>query len=163
MITLKPNETQLEFAKKQSAALPIRNTSYHIVPEGRNYVGFVGEKAVADLIDCDHSPSYEYDLILKDGRTVDCKTFSNKYYPKDNFECHVMKKRKQQSCDIYLFSSYNREKNTLHLCGYMPRDEFYSKAKQIKKGDNSDINNIKYRADGYIIKVGELYPIEDLL
>jgi hypothetical protein len=45
----------------------------------------------------------------------------------------------------------------------MPRDEFYSKAKQIKKGDNSDINNIKYRADGYIIKVGELYPIEDLL
>ena len=161
MITLKPSNQQKEEARQLTKEMGTLKDSF--MQGSRTYVGLLGEKAVADLIDCDHSPSYEYDLILKDGRTVDCKTFSNKYYPKDNFECHVMKKRKQQSCDIYLFSSYNTEKNILHLCGYMPRDEFYSKAKQIKKGDTSDINNIKYRADGYIIKVGELYPIEDLL
>jgi hypothetical protein len=163
MIKLKPNERQLEYARQQSKELPIRNKNYHIVPDGRNYTGFVGEKAVADLLKCQHKPSYEYDLILEDGRTVDCKTFTNKYYPRDDFECHVMKKGRQQTCDMYLFCSYNKETNLLFVCGYMPRDEFYERAKEIKKGDKSDINNIRYRADGYIIKIGDLYPVEDLL
>jgi hypothetical protein len=163
MIKLTPTEEQLNYARKQSKALPIHNQAYHIVPDGRNYVGFVGEKAVADLLDCVHEPSFQYDLTLKDGRTIDCKTFSNKYYPKESFECHVMKKKRQQTCDIYLFSSYNRDKNLLYLCGYMPRDEFYSKAKLVRKGDQSPINNIRYRADGYITTIGELYPVEDLL
>jgi hypothetical protein len=49
------------------------------------------------------------------------------------------------------------------VCGYISRDDFYAKAKKIRKGEVSPKNGIKYRANGYIITVRDLLPIEDLL
>jgi hypothetical protein len=161
MIQLKPNESQKAYAKEQSEGF--KEGSRTVMGNGRNFIGFVGEKAVADLLKAQHLPANHYDLILEDGTKVECKTFSNKYEPKPHFECNVMETSTFQQCDIYIFSSYNIEKNLLYVCGYISRDDFYAKAKKIRKGEVSPKNGIKYRANGYIITVRDLLPIEDLL
>jgi hypothetical protein len=161
MITVKPTEEQKQEAIRRSKELGhIRNS---IMQGTRNAIGFLGEIVVADILNAKHEGCKDYDMISKAGDKVECKTFTSTYKPKSNFECNVMAKSTHQQCDIYVFSGYSKKNSELYVCGYLKREDFYNKAKHVKKGDKAESNGLVYRSDGYIVTVGELNPIEDLL
>jgi len=161
MITIQPTTDQLKEAKRLATEMgAIKNS---VMSGQRNFVGFVGEVVVRDLLKCQHKSNKDYDMVLEDGRTVDVKTFSSRMAPQPSFDCNIMKSSTHQKCDMYIFSGYNKDQNKLYVCGYVPREEYYSKAVFRKKGAKDPKNGIIYRSDSYSIPVGYLLPIEDLL
>ena len=161
MITLTPTDDQIKYAKDLSASLG--NIKNSVMKGSRNYSGFIGEKVIADLLDCEHKSTKDYDLVLKDGTTVDCKTYTSKYKPKETYMCNIMEASLHQRCDAYVFTNFNPEQNLVYVCGYIPKKDFFEKADYVKKGDKSPVNGVQYKSNGYNLAIKELYPIEDLL
>ena len=65
-----------------------------------NIYGFLGELCFLEVMkDAEHKNTYEYDLVLSDGKTLDVKTKKTTVEPKPNYECSVSTWNLKQECD----------------------------------------------------------------
>lgn len=161
MITIKPTENQKNHAAVISKEMGKLKNSF--MKGTRNYDGILGEITGLDYVGADKKSCKDFDGILKDGRTVDVKTKRTKVEPKPFYDCSISEFSLHQNCDIYLFTRYNNHSDVVYLLGYLPKSDFFSKAKKYNKGDIDPSNNMQFKTTSYNVPISDLYPIEDLL
>lgn len=128
-----------------------------------NIGGFIGEEVVHRYLGGKISNTYDYDII-KDGVTYDVKTKRCTSAPKEEYECSVAAYNTTQNCYGYIFVRVLFKDNKwgdAWILGWMPKHEYFEKAKKLTKGDVDPSNGFIVRADCYNLPILHLYPLEN--
>lgn len=157
--SFKPNYEQFERAVDRAEQMgSIRNS---ITKGDGNLAGFVSEEVVADLLDATKASTKDYDLVLSNGATVDVKAKRTSAAPLPYYDCSVAKTSTHQNCDLYVFTRYHIN-GTLYVLGWLTADDYFSKARFLKKGTTDGDNGFVVRADCYNVRIDELNDFEEL-
>ena len=127
-----------------------------------NTAGFLGEIVVADMLGADQTNTYDFDLSLPWGATVDVKTKRTGYAPKPHYECSVAALNTKQDCDYYVFTRCKNDVSTVWVLGHYPKDEYFKDATFHKKGDYDTDNDFTFTSDCYNLPLGQLKPTSEL-
>lgn len=128
-----------------------------------NIAAFLGEEVANFIIGGTIDNTYDYDIIDKDGITYDVKTKRCTSEPKPEYECSVANFNTKQKCDRYIFvriENINGKWGRAWVLGYMPKEEYFEKARKLKKGERDGSNWFKVKSDCYNVAISELYPAE---
>ena len=121
-----------------------------------NLAGFIGEVIVAEIIGAEHENTYDYDLILQSGKTVDVKTKRTNYPPRTNYDCSVAAFNTKQKCDYYAFVRVKNDLSLAWILGFYDKTEYFKDATFHRKGDFDPDNNFTFKADCYNISISSL-------
>ena len=121
-----------------------------------NVAGFLGEVVVAELMDAKHANTYDYDLILPNGKTVDVKTKRTGFEPRGHYDCSVSAFNTRQACDYYAFVRVKNDLSVAWVLGFYEKARYFKDARFYKKGDYDPDNRFTFKADSYNIKISEL-------
>jgi len=176
MRKLKFNQSMIDEAVKKAKNLGSINNS--ITSGGGNLAGYLAEIALAEDLQCNNvscdegSEKYNYDLIKNDLK-IDVKTKRRTVDPKPSYEVSIAETSKHQKADTYAFISITfKEKRgkgrsaTYHgvesiwLCGFMPKKEYFEQAKFWKKGDVDPSNGFTVHANMYNMPISRLKDTE---
>jgi|TARA_R110000803_G_scaffold205623_1_gene272419 hypothetical protein len=152
--TVSPTEEQTALAKKKAKDMgSIKNS---ITKGEGNVSGFISEIVVSEVFNARYTPCKDYDLVLPTGETIDVKAKRTTVYPKDYYECSIAKTSLHQKCDMYFFTRYDERNNLLYLLGGVYQDDFFKKAKFLKKGQKDGDNGFIVKADCYNLAIKDL-------
>lgn len=155
MIVIQPTEEQKTKAIKEAREMgAIRNS---IRKGAGNAVGFLAEIMLEEYLDCERQPCKDYD-ILWNGMKVDVKTKETTVPPKDYYDCSVAKTSTHQQCDAYLFTRYIKQGN-LYVLGWITKEDYFDKARFLRKGDRDGDNSFVVKADCYNLSIKELNEV----
>lgn len=126
------------------------------IPGGGLLEGFLGEEVANTVLQGDIVNTYDYDIILDAGETVDVKTKRVTSAPLTSYSCSVMKTGFNQNCDYYAFVRVLKNLKTAWYLGSIKKGDFFTEATFHKKGEYDPTNNYTFRANCYNI------PIESL-
>ena len=121
-----------------------------------NLVGFIGEQIAISVIGGKEQNTYDYDLVLDNGKTVDVKTKKTGYVPLPHYDCSVAAFNTKQKCDYYAFVRVKNDLSKGWFLGVFPKQEYYQKARHLKKGDLDPANNYTVKADCYNMAISDL-------
>lgn len=101
-----------------------------------NLAGFIGEVGVSEALKVTPSNTFDYDLLLPDGRSVDVKTKQTTVPPLMSYDASVAATSDHQKCDLFVFTRLLREADslTLYIMGWIPRPDFYLSSTPLKAG-----------------------------
>ncbi|MFZ9646449.1 MAG: hypothetical protein ACO29M_07215 [Fluviibacter sp.] len=145
----------LNTAKEKAKELGKLNNS--ILYGDGNLTGFLGELVAHSILGGHLKNTYDYDILLDNGCTVDVKSKKTKVKPKDYYECSVAAFNTKQKCDYYCFVRIKDDYSTAWYLGYYPKEKYYKDAVFLKKGDIDPSNMYTVKADCYNLKINELY------
>lgn len=154
MVEIEITDDMLLKARRKAIDLGLINNS--IERGDGNLVGFLGEFVAQKVIGGRIKNTYEYDLVLKGGTKIDVKTKKTSVAPKDYYECSIANYNTKQECDEYCFV---RVKNTLDKAWYLGRvskEEYFKKAKFLKKGEADGDNGYIVKADCWNLAISQL-------
>lgn len=98
----------------------------------------------------------DYDLLVN-GNKVDVKTKRTTVPPIQTFNCSIAGHNVTQKCDMYVFARVHENKKEAWICGWIPKDEFFKKAKFFRKGQRDpNFPAWKFNADCYNLPIGKL-------
>jgi len=159
-IKIKPNWKKS--ALKEAKALGALKKS--ITGGEGNLAGFLGERVVAEYLNIEKENTYQYDLITKKEKTYDVKTKRCKSKPLPDYTVSVCALNTSQDCDAYIFVRVDNEMTTAWILGYMPKKDYYKKAKFCKRGNlDPDSNcNWRFKEDCYNMYIKDLKPISEI-
>lgn len=123
-----------------------------------NIAGFLGEEIANVIVKGLINNTYDYD-ISKDGKTYDVKTKRCTGEPKDYYKCSVASYNTKQKCDEYIFVRIENVKGKwgrAWVLGYYPKDEYFKKAKFLKRGQRDGDNGFLVKADCYNMAIKDL-------
>lgn len=120
-----------------------------------NVAGIIGELALAEYCGVRLCNTYDYDLIIQ-GAKFDVKTKRCTSPPQESYDCSVADFNTKQQCDAYFFTRVCEELNSVWLLGWVGKEEFYSNAEFMKKGQIDRSNNFTVKADCYNVKISKL-------
>jgi len=149
-----------ETARKKSDEMGIVKGSIH--NGTRNYQGFLGEEIASWELEAEVSNTYDYDLILPDGKTVDVKTVLSDYPPQPHYDCRVeqtdYKAKAGYNCDYFAFVRIVKDHKKGWYLGKISKEDFFNKAEFKRRGDSFQAgrNSLQFRGDCYIIPAKEL-------
>ena len=143
-------------AKAEKQALEIGHLKNSITSGEGNISGMLGEIIAAYFLCAQQSPTYNYDLIMLNGATVDVKTKRTTATPKPHYECSVAEYNLTQECDYYAFVRVHSSMTKGWYLGRKTKDDFFRLARAIKKGDKDGDNGFIVKADCRNIKISEL-------
>ena len=156
MIEIFITPDMLQRAKEKSIEMSKINNS--ICSGEGNLAGFIGEQAANEVIKGKVNNTYDYDILDQIDRW-DVKTKRCTTRPRPNYECSVAAFNTRQHCTKYAFVRLLHEGSTYikaYILGWLPKDEYFGKAKFLKKGDLDLDNNFIVRADCYNVKISDL-------
>jgi hypothetical protein len=154
MIELQPTKQEISIAITMSHEMGSLNNS--ITRGAGNVAGFLAEIVLARHLNAIQANTYDYDLILPDGRTVDVKTKRTTVAPQPHYECSVAAFNTRQKCDYYAFARVHSSLQKVWLLGTMEKQAYYDGAVKHKKGDIDPSNNFTFKADCYNMKISDL-------
>jgi len=97
---------------------------------------------------------------------VDVKTMGRNVDMKPDYVHNFNGLQKHFKCDLYIFTSLNKKKSEVTVCGWVTKEQLFERSEKFKKGTK------RYRDDGtvtvlkcttYEIKNKDLNPINELL
>ena len=100
--------------------------------------------------------TYEYDIILPDGKKIDVKTKQTSVKPLPNYECSVSNHNTKQKCDAYAFVRLKNDFTVGWYLGCINKTEYLDKATFMRKGDVDPGNTYMFKADCYNIPISLL-------
>jgi hypothetical protein len=121
-----------------------------------NLAGFIGEQVVWQILGGEWANTYDYDIIAKDGSTVDVKTKRTGVTPLPHYDCSVSGLNAKQKCDKYAFVRILNNNTKAWYLGTIDKDVFYENATFIKKGEVDPSNNFKAKSDMYNLTIAKL-------
>jgi len=125
-----------------------------------NIYGFLGELSFLEVLeDAEHTNTYDYDITLKNGKTLDVKTKKTTVVPLPSYECSVGSYNTKQSCDMYGFVRVHKDCQTAWILGVMDKEEFFTEATHYNKGDFDPSNNYTVKSSCYSIAIEDLNTI----
>ena len=119
--------------------------------------GFIGEEVANKVLHGTIANTYDYDIVLDTGETVDVKTKRVASAPLVSYSCSVMKTGFNQKCDKYAFVRILKNLSFAWYLGCIDKREFFDRASFHKKGEYDPSNDYTFRANCYNI------PIEGLV
>ena len=128
-----------------------------------NIAGFLGEEIVLNYLNENDNNSYDYDLVLKDGRKVDVKTKRTTVKPRTNYDCSVASFNTKQKCDVYIFCRILNDMSRGWILGYKDKKDYFDEARFMKKNQIDPANNFRVKADCYNVAIEDLESIDNLV
>tara|TARA_R110000787_G_C13202981_1_gene424293 strand:- start:131 stop:634 length:504 start_codon:yes stop_codon:yes gene_type:complete len=149
-ITLEMIDTARTKAKELGT---LRNS----ISKGRgNLVGFIGEEVAQTCLGGTVANTYDYDIVLSDGSTVDVKTKSTSVKPLSHYDCSVSAYNTKQKCDAYAFVRVKHDLSIGWYLGIMQKETYMDTAEMMRKGEIDPSNGFKIKADCYNVKISQL-------
>lgn len=108
--------------------------------------GLIGQTVFADLISAerpDGATGFDggKDFIIN-GKRVDIKTMGRTVPMRNYFVHNFVGYQRNYEVDYYIFASFNKSNNTLTVCGYIDKEQFFQRAAFFPAG------SVRTRADG---------------
>jgi len=141
-----------------------------------NVAGYLAEIALNEYLNSQNVScnagleKFNFDLI-KGGKKIEVKTKRRTVDPQPHYEVSIAETSKHQQPDVYSFVSITFKKregrgrssvykgvDKIWLCGFMPRDEYFERARFIPKGEIDPSNNFLTHANMFNMKMLDLYP-----
>lgn len=97
------------------------------------------------------------------GKRIDVKTISNDYGPSLDFNVNVPSCQVSLEQDLFAFVFHDRFKGTFTIAGAIDRGTLLKRARLMRKGETERNGLFQYKCDTYVMKVGELLPLESLV
>ena len=127
-----------------------------------NKIGFIGEYVVMDYLQERNEDAsiklvdtFDYDIAFNDMK-IDVKSKGIKVKPKACYEASIASTSKHQKCDAYIFVAVHSSLDTAYVYGWEYKEDYFKKAKHMKKGDVDTSNNYVCRSDCYNLRYGDL-------
>ena len=154
---------QLDRARARAASLGQLNRS---ITKGKsNLYGMLGEEIVANYVAGRIDDTYDYDIVAPDGLKIDVKTKKTTacLTPASHYTATVWGGNTRQRCDAYVFVRVctDLDKRLAWICGWLPKDAFYSTAVEYKKGQVDRENGYKVHADCWNVRIDQLETLEE--
>ena len=157
------NMTDKDLAKAKEQAMEMGNIA-HSITEGQGSVaGFLSEIAVANYYGATQANTYDYDLVMPDGTTIDVKAKRTTAVPRSYYECSVAAYNTSQACDYYSFCRVSSNLRTVWLLGTIKKAEYFDKAEKRLKGEVDYRNNFTFKADCYNLRISQLPPLSTVV
>jgi hypothetical protein len=154
MLEVKITEGHLKRAKMLDSSMgTLRNS---ITNGEGNLSGFLGEVIVGEILKARHDNTYDYDLVLSTGETVDVKTKRTNFPPKYGYDCSVAAFNTKQKCDYYAFVRVKNDLTTAWVLGFYPKQLYFEHAKFHRKGEFDESNKFTFKADCYNLPISGL-------
>lgn len=169
MLDVNVSLEQIEYAKNLVEKYNFGQRGYGDGNEREQLTGIIGQTVFADLIGQkrpDGSTGFDggVDFVIN-SKKVDLKTMTRKVPVRDYFVHNFIGYQQNYDVDYYVFASYNTSNNILTICGYVSKEEFFTKAEFFPKGslrERSDGTTFRTFAPLYEIKQSDLREINDL-
>jgi len=158
MIEVPVTDFMLEEAKKKAADMGQLKGS--MMQGERNLTAFLGEIAAQKVIGGKFHNTYDYDIMMESGKTVDVKTKRVKYKPKDYYDCTIFGYNATQDCDYLLFTQVLSDLGTVYVLGGYNKRRFLEDSTYIKAGSVVGTNNLTYKKDNYVMEIKDLLPMD---
>ena len=141
-------------AGRLAAKMPVLD---HSIRQGEGTVyGFLGELIFRQMCGGRQANTYDYDIVMKSGLTVDVKTKMVRSIPRPDFDCSVPAGQIDQECDVYAFVRVLEDMSRGWYCGAIAKAAFFTKARFIKAGDEDGSNGWIAKADCYNLPIRDL-------
>lgn len=118
--------------------------------------GYLGEMIVVSVLGGSHENTFDYDVTLGDGTTVDVKTKRVSSPPKDYYACSVAKFNAKQKCDSYAFVRVMNDMSVGWYLGKIDKDKFFNLSTEHVRGETDPDNGFVFRADCYNLPIALL-------
>ena len=156
MRKLKATKDEIKKAADMAADMGVLNNS--LTKGDGSQAGFLAEIVVARHIGAKQANTYDYDLVMPDGRTIDVKAKRTSVEPQEHYECSIFAYNTTQACDYYAFCRVLKDMSTVWILGIIKKKDYYSRATKRLKGDYDSSNNFTFKADSYNMKISDLNP-----
>jgi len=121
-----------------------------------NVSGFVGEIAVRDILRAEQKNTYDYDLVLDDGSTVDVKTQAVNSVPRDYYECNLNQHSVKQNCNYFAFVRVLSNMSKGWYLGKISKENFLAKAKFNRSGSMAESGNFIFKLNTYTLRIKDI-------
>lgn len=122
-----------------------------------NLAGFIGEVILAEMLEAKQANTYDSDLMLDNGKTIDVKTKRTRCKPLGYYECSIAAYNTKQKCDFYAFCRVNNEMTKLWFLGMVDKGRYFEMSRFLKKGARDGDNGFVVKADCYNITIKDLW------
>lgn len=127
-----------------------------IINGAGNIAGFIGEAIAQQVMGGVLTNTYEYDLILDNGKTVDVKTKQTSVKPLDTYECSIAGLNTTQECDCYAFVRVKNDFSVGWFLGVYDKKQYMLDSVFMKKGTIDTSNGYTVKSDCYNLKINQL-------
>jgi hypothetical protein len=127
-----------------------------IIRGAGNIAGFIGEAIAQQVLGGELTNTYDYDLVLLSGKTVDVKTKQTSVKPLDSYMCSVAAFNTTQECDYYCFVRVKNDFTIGWYLGLCSKEWFYKEATFMAKGTVDPDNKYVVRSDCYNLAIHKL-------
>ena len=121
-----------------------------------NLAGFIGEAVAQQVMGGVLANTYDYDLILCNGKTVDVKTKQTSVKPLENYECSIAALNTKQECDYYAFVRVKNDFSVGWFLGVYEKQQYMLDAKYLTKGTIDPDNGYVVKSDCYNLPIHQL-------
>jgi len=156
MRKLMATSAEIKLAAQMASDMGVLKNS--LTRGGGSQAGFLAEIVVARHIGATQANTYDYDLVMPNGRTIDVKAKRTSVEPKENYECSIFAYNTTQACDDYAFCRVLNDMSTVWILGIIKKKNYYKRATKRLKGEHDASNNFTFKADSYNMKISDLNP-----
>lgn len=154
MIEVELSDTDIEKATQLSEEMKVLRNS--ITKGEGNIAGFLGEIAALRVYGGEIAHTYDYDLLLPDGRKADVKTKRTTAVPLPHYDCSIAAYNTKQNCDVYIFTRVNIDEKKCWVLGHYDRDKYMEDARYLVKGQKDGDNWFTVKANCFNMTISEL-------
>jgi hypothetical protein len=146
-------EMLLEARDKAAEMGQLRNS---IIRGAGNIAGFLGEAIAQKVMGGTLANTYEYDLVMEDGTTVDVKTKQTSVKPLETYECSIAALNDTQECDFYAFVRVKNDFTVGWYLGVYNKHQYIKDSVFMKKGDKDPSNGYVVKSDCHNLAISQL-------
>ena len=121
-----------------------------------NLAGFIGEAVAQQVMGGVLANTYDYDLILCNGKTVDVKTKQTSVKPLETYECSIAALNTTQECDYYAFVRVKNDFSVGWFLGVYEKQQYMLDAVFMKRGNIDSSNGYVVKSDCYNLPIHQL-------
>ena len=149
--------TTKDQVKRAQALADEMGTLKNSITRGKgNVLGFLGEIVLADHFGWKQANTYDYDLLMPNGKTVDVKSKQCRSIPLPHYECSIASYNIKQQCDYYAFNRIKSDLSVVYFAGMLPKGVYFDKATKRSAGEVDESNGFTFRADCYNLEIAGL-------
>jgi hypothetical protein len=121
-----------------------------------NMAGFIGEAIAQQVLGGALNNTFDYDLVIPNGTTIDVKTKQTSVKPLETYECSVAGLNTTQECDYYCFVRVKNDFTVGWYLGVYDKKQYMTDAVFMKKNTVDPSNGYTVKSDCYNLKISEL-------
>ena len=122
----------IDKARTKSTEMGVLKNS--ILRGNGNIAGFIGEQIALQCLGGEWQNTYEYDILMPNGKRIDVKTKQTSVAPLPEYDCSIARFNTKQDCDSYAFVRVKKDLTIGWYLGTIGKDSFFDKARFMKKG-----------------------------